>query len=169
MWPNTPHFVLTPEAAICHGGHFYTMSTIQDTIFTMYHMFTLSNFITNVKHSHASHVLFWRLIVHCHHVLIQEGRDPWLSNKWLDLHVPDISTLPGALDLFLICVIAELGGLLNPTAYHKWHRDDRTLEQDHLAEIHTWGLARELLDYWQSWYMFLKVADKVNVDGTDIY
>ncbi|KAF8220480.1 hypothetical protein L208DRAFT_1202251, partial [Tricholoma matsutake] len=38
MQPN-PHFVVTPESAICHGSHFYAVSTIQDTVFGLYHMF----------------------------------------------------------------------------------------------------------------------------------
>ena len=75
MQPNTLHYVLTPQAAICHGGHFYAMSTICDTVFGLYHMFVLSNFITNVKHSQASHLLLQRLIMHTHNALVVGGVD----------------------------------------------------------------------------------------------
>ena len=70
MHPNTPHYVLTPQSVICHGGHFYAMSAMHDTIFGILHMFALSNFITNTEHSQASHLLLWRVILHVHHVLI---------------------------------------------------------------------------------------------------
>ncbi|KAF8230484.1 hypothetical protein L208DRAFT_1145568, partial [Tricholoma matsutake] len=50
MQPNTPHFVVTPESAIYHGGHFYTMSTIQDMVFRLYHMFVASKRVTNTEH-----------------------------------------------------------------------------------------------------------------------
>ena len=57
MRPNTPHFVVTPESAICHGGHFYAMSTIRDTIFGIYHMFVASKNITNTEHTQDAHLL----------------------------------------------------------------------------------------------------------------
>ncbi|KAF8224205.1 hypothetical protein L208DRAFT_1312881 [Tricholoma matsutake] len=57
MRPNTPHFVVTPESAICHGGHFYMMSTIQDMVFGLYHMFVASERVMNMEHSHDVHLL----------------------------------------------------------------------------------------------------------------
>ena len=70
MQLNTPHFVLTPQAAICHGGHFYATSTIRDTVFGLFHMFALSSTITNVEHTQASCLLLQRLIMHTHNALV---------------------------------------------------------------------------------------------------
>ena len=114
MCLNTPHFVLTPEAVICHGSHFYAMSTIQDTIYGVFHMFTLRSFITNTEHFHASRLLLRRLVVHIHHVLVVTPSDAEPS-----AHVPDVSTLDGALELFLILTVIELGELIDPAAYKK--------------------------------------------------
>lgn len=50
MRPNTPHAVYTPDHAICHGGHFYATSTIQDTCFGAFHTFVSSSTITNTEH-----------------------------------------------------------------------------------------------------------------------
>ena len=97
------------------------MSAIRDTVFGVFHMFALSKSITNTEHSSASHLLLQRLIVYVHHVLVREQFDP----DSMDLptaHVPDASTVEGTLDLFLLCIIAELGELLDPAAYRRQHR-----------------------------------------------
>ena len=58
MRPNTPHLVVTPEHAICHGGHFYAMSTIRDTCFGIYHTFIGGALLTNTEYSlHAQQML----------------------------------------------------------------------------------------------------------------
>jgi hypothetical protein len=155
MCLNIPHYVLTPEAAICHSGHFYAMSTIQNTVFGVFHMFALSKSITNTEHSSASHLLLQQLIVYIHHVLVQEQFNP----DSMDLptaHVPDASTVEGTLDLFLLCIITELGELLDPAAYRRQHRDSREFEHGQLSTIYTWGLARELLQWWRSHFWFVK-------------
>lgn len=120
MRPDTLHFVLTPQAAICHGGHFYAMSTIKDTIFGMYHMLTLSSFIMNTEHTQPLRLLLQWLIVHIHQLVIV-GQADFRFAEFPDPHVPDMSTLAGTSDLFLLCIFAELGELLDPTAYAKKH------------------------------------------------
>lgn len=150
MRPNTPHYVLTPKAAICHGGHFYAMSTIRDTVFGVFHMFALSKSITNTEHFDASHLLLQRLIVYAHRVLVRGSTAPTTS------HVPDASTVEGTLDLFFLCIVAELGELLDPAAYKKQHRDSREFEHGQLSTIHTRGLARELLEWWGGRFWFAK-------------
>jgi hypothetical protein len=167
MRPNTPHYVLTPKAAICYGGHFYAMSTIRDTVFGAFHMFALSKSITNTEHSDASHLLFRRLIVYAHHVLVREQFDSE-STAPPTPHVPDARTLEGTLDLFFLCIVAELGELLDPTAYKKRRRDSREFEHGRLCTIYTRGLARELLKWWRTHFWFVK--DKVGfVDGEVIF
>ena len=58
MRPNTPHLVVTPEHAICQGGHFYATSTIRDTCFGIYHTFIGGLLLTNTEYSfHAQQML----------------------------------------------------------------------------------------------------------------
>jgi hypothetical protein len=128
MRPNTPHFVITPESAICHGGHFYAMSTIRDTIFGIYHMFVASKSITNTEHTRDSQLLLRRLVVHAHYVLVKHGSGLDLSTA--PPHVPDVFSFDGALDLFMLCVIMELGDLINPLAYKKKYRRDQDRDRD---------------------------------------
>ncbi|KAF8227114.1 hypothetical protein L208DRAFT_1298262 [Tricholoma matsutake] len=119
MQPNTLHFVVTPESAICHGGHFYAMSTIQDTVFGLYHMFVASERVTNMEHSHDAHLLLQRMVTYLHYVLIKRGSKLDLSMPLPTCHIPDVSTFEGVLDLFMLCVVMELGDLINPLAYRK--------------------------------------------------
>lgn len=168
MQPNTPHYVVTPRAAICHGGHFYAMSTIRDTVYGVFHMFALSKSITNTEHSHASCLLLRRLVVYTHHLLVR-GQFDHDSSPTIDPHIPNITTVEGSLDLFLLCIIAELGELLDPIAYRKQYRDDRELEHERLCTMHTRGLARELLEWWRGWFSFAKSNGDHHIDGKIVY
>ncbi|KAF8177880.1 hypothetical protein BJ912DRAFT_811635, partial [Pholiota molesta] len=47
MRPNTMHAVYTPENSICHGGHFYSMSTLKDTLCGIIHVFVGYHDVTN--------------------------------------------------------------------------------------------------------------------------
>jgi len=156
MRPNTPHFVVTPESAICHGGHFYAMSTIQDTVFGLYHMFVASTRVTNTEHSEDAHLLLRRMVVYLHYVFVKRGskvtdstsKPPPIS------HVPNLSTFEGALDLFMLCIIMELGDLINPLAYKKTYRQARH-HSLRVCTIHARGLSRDLRNWWDSCYIFL--------------
>jgi hypothetical protein len=168
MRPNTPHFVVTPESAICHGGHFYAMSTIRDTIFGMYHMFVASKNITNTEHTQDAHLLLRRLVVYAHYVFVKRGSD-------LDLratrtpHVPNVSTFEGAIDLFMLCVIMELGDLMNPLAYQKKYRRKHDRDYDRLCTIHSRGLARDLRNWWRGHYIFHDIQAGCQVDGELVF
>jgi hypothetical protein len=167
MRPNTPHFVVTPKAAICHGGHFYATSTIRDTVFGVFHMFSLSKAITNTEHTLDSRLLLQRLIVYFHHAFVRGRFDPQ-SSGLPSPHVPDVRTLEGTLDLFLLCIVGELGDFLDATAYAKEYMDDRAREKKQLNAIYTRGLARELLLWWRGLFMFRGKDDR-GVDGGIIF
>jgi hypothetical protein len=57
MKPGTPHAIVTFEASICHGGHFYAMSTIHRTLSGIMHSLVGSNILMNAKHTTDSHML----------------------------------------------------------------------------------------------------------------
>ena len=65
MRPNLPHVIYTPKHAICHGGHFYAISTIQDTMFGLVHSFISGNFVTNTDHPTSRKLL--RRMAHFYH------------------------------------------------------------------------------------------------------
>jgi hypothetical protein len=71
MRPNLPHAVYTPEHAICHGGHFYAISTIQDTMFGLVHSFITGNLVTNTDH--VSSRLLLRRMAHFYHGAFVQG------------------------------------------------------------------------------------------------
>jgi len=71
MRPNTPHAVFSPENAICHGGHFYATSTMQDTMFGIVHSFVGPMSLTNAdKPTHG--IVLRRIAGFYHDALVQQ-------------------------------------------------------------------------------------------------
>ena len=167
MCPNTPHFIVMPESVICHGGHFYAMLTIQDTIFGLYHMFVASTKVTNTAHSHDAHLLLQRMVIYIHSVLIKHVSKMLMVTA--TTHVPDVSTFEGTLDLFMLCVIMELGDLLNPLAYKKKYHRGCNCDHDQLCTIHAHGLSRELRKWWRTQYIFYNPVMNTHVDSEIVF
>lgn len=67
---STPHFVLAIEPSILHGGHFYMMDLMQETLQGLVHSFMLSSFITNTSHS-SSRAILRRMLMFCYMGLIE--------------------------------------------------------------------------------------------------
>lgn len=155
MQPNTPHFVVMPQSAICHGGHFYAMSMIWDTIFGIHHMFVASRNITNTEHTQDAHLLLWRLVVYTHYIHVKRGSKHNLLMVPPTPHIPDISTFEGMIDLFMLCIIMELSNLINPLAYKKKYQCDHDRDYDQLCTIRAHGLSRDLRNWWCARYMFM--------------
>ena len=57
MRPNTLHTVYTPEHMVCHGGHFYATSTMQDTVVAIIHTFICDHYITNSSNPESRLIL----------------------------------------------------------------------------------------------------------------
>ena len=71
MRPGTPHAVITLQKSVTIGKHFYSMSTIQDTAFSLMHSFILEKSITNTSHP-ACMFLIRQLITFVHRAYIKE-------------------------------------------------------------------------------------------------
>jgi hypothetical protein len=156
MRPNTPHMVYTLESAICHGGHFYSISTIRDSVYGIYRTFSASGLLTNTEHTKDARLLLRRLVAFLHYIFVRRQFDP-CRPAMPSPHAPDVSTFEGMIDLFMLCIVMELGHLLNPGAY----RREATPElHDLVSIVYSRGLARELLDWWQACY------ELVGEDGT---
>ena len=62
-------FEETPENVICHGGHFYATSTMQDTMFGIVHTFICPDSLTNAnKTTHG--IVLRRIAAFYHDVLV---------------------------------------------------------------------------------------------------
>ena len=166
MQPNTPHFVLTLQSAICHSGHFYAMSTIQDMIFRVYHSFVVGKKVTNIQHNEDARLLLQRLLIYTHYTLIKCGIQPELTTT---PHIPDISVFEGAIDFFMLCVIMELGDLINPQVYKKRHWQSHNHDYNCLCTIHSHGLARELMKWWCNRYICYDPTEDKHIKGNHIF
>jgi len=74
MHPNTPHAVYTVWHSLCHGRHFYSMSTIQDTLFGIVHAFVVDSYITNTSHENTR-TMIRRMVIFIHRALIDQELD----------------------------------------------------------------------------------------------
>ena len=68
MRPNTPHAVLTPDAAICHGGHYLSTSNLRSTCYGFLMGFALSTLLTNTNHTSECQLLFCKMLAYYYHV-----------------------------------------------------------------------------------------------------
>ena len=80
MRPGTPHAVVTFKASICHGGHFYAMSTIRNTIYGIMHTLVGSNILTNAEHTMDSHMLLQWLVSYVYHHMVEAVFQPSLTS-----------------------------------------------------------------------------------------
>ncbi|KAF8228221.1 hypothetical protein L208DRAFT_1292590, partial [Tricholoma matsutake] len=113
--PNTPHAVLMPEAAICHGGHYLVALNLQPTCYGCLMGFSLSTLLTNTTHTSACQLLFRKMLAHYYAVYTKGRLDDAESPV---PHVPDPSTFDGLHDLFLLCNIIEMANILHLDSYH---------------------------------------------------
>lgn len=61
MRANQPHAVYGKEPTIVHGGHFYLAGLLETTAQSIFHSFTMNQFLTNTVH-HRSLLLLQRMI-----------------------------------------------------------------------------------------------------------
>lgn len=129
MRPNLPHAVYTPEHAICHGGHFYSISTMQDSMFGLVHSFVAGNLVTNTDHVDSR--LLLRRMAHFYHgayvlgLIDEEGRPGMFqANTNADGsidpasgHVPDLQDFKSFLDIVTLCNAVILSNALDGRTY----------------------------------------------------
>lgn len=144
MRPNTPHFVITPESAICYGGHAYATSTLSASVHGIFHTFIASSVVTNTEHTRASRLLLQRLIIYIHDTLVMSSTDDTWSS---DAHIPQVDTTEGSIDLFHLCALMEFGDLLDPFLYDQKHDDT---SECRMNTMYARGCARNLLAWWHS-------------------
>ena len=135
MRPNTPHSVVTPNAAICHSGHYLSTSTLRSTCHGFLMGFSLSTLITNTNHTTKCQLLFRKLLGYYYEVYTQGQPDdagneviftvrmtkltPYFKGPLEFPHpqVPVVSSFNGMQDLFSLCNIIEMANILHPESY----------------------------------------------------
>jgi len=61
MCPRMPHWVVTVKPSICKGGHFYCISTLAETIISLYCTWALGGLITNTNHDPSNALtMYWQ-------------------------------------------------------------------------------------------------------------
>ncbi|KAJ8087316.1 hypothetical protein PM082_006146 [Marasmius tenuissimus] len=125
MRPCTLHYVATLENSICNGSHFYTASTMTDSLFGILHTFLHQNHATNqadMKHR----VTLARLMCTWAEVLVGSNYfsdlDPMESGPWAD--VPDFTTMTGILNFLSLSNLMQFGSLLWSERYEDEEEDN---------------------------------------------
>ena len=128
MRPNTVHAAFTPVASICHGGHFYSSSTMQDSLPGIIHSFVDHIKITNTNHPPVASLLRYMARFY-HSGLIELGVEAFTGEYHLyfpdciklsiylsapeTFHIPWVETVNGALDLFSLCFLVIFGNVFS--------------------------------------------------------
>ncbi|KAF8056321.1 hypothetical protein FPV67DRAFT_1357594, partial [Lyophyllum atratum] len=161
MRPCTPHAVLTPEPTICHGAHYYCMSTIGDSVMGIYHTFIAHSWITNAQHTLAAQKLMARMLIYAY----ENMPYPEKVDDDDKAHLPRLETFADLLDLLTFCNFFELQNLLAPWMY-------KSGEVTHLLErkrsAHTRALARRLV-HWVLENYVVSDSDGVAFDVTQAH
>ena len=157
MQPATIHFVVTPESAICHGGHAYAMSTMVQTLMGISYIFVGSNVLTNTEHTRATRHLLERMLVYCHDYLVMSNRT-FYNLDYLPAYLSDIKEGDGFLNLLSLCVLGEYGEILNPSSY------GQPLDiQEQIFSMYARGCARNLVA-WMHSNMVIDLSDLMMED-----
>ncbi|KAJ3818100.1 hypothetical protein F5880DRAFT_1448164, partial [Lentinula raphanica] len=129
MPPCTPHFVLTPSPAICHGGHFYSYLSLTRTAYSWFHNFIAASTITNTVDHHAlegliSIATFWH-----HSIVIQS--ETYLENLEkrqeakcllghdLMLHLPNFNLMEDTIQFLTLVNLVRLIPVLDVRRYRE--------------------------------------------------
>ncbi|EEB95996.1 hypothetical protein MPER_04945, partial [Moniliophthora perniciosa FA553] len=124
----TPHYVVTLEPALCHGAHFYSVSTMEQSNWALIHTFFRSREITNSDHS-CYHDMLVRIVVHWHDVIVNSSEHFFSRCATSSLvfdHLPNVRLLDGLMQALSLFNLIEMGTLLDGKRYEG--RSDARLE-----------------------------------------
>ncbi|KAF8878615.1 hypothetical protein BD779DRAFT_1474695 [Infundibulicybe gibba] len=163
MRPNTPHAVYTHGHAICHGGHFYATSCLQDTLYSLIHSFVAGSVVTNTEHR-ASRQILRRMVQFYHHVHTNELASSipvaacGVPVEGYQDHMLSLDTSSGVLDLFSICILTEASNILSLETYE----DGMSLEEMRSC-VEARQRSRDLISWFFSKYELVRSG--VVLDG----
>ena len=134
MRANTAHYVFTTEHSIFQGNHFYTTSTLRDSLYGLTHCLMGDIIITNTSHAEAV-LLLLRLLHYFYSEFVLAEPD----FEDLPDHLPDLTTPEGFMDLIHMCSIALLFNILDPRTFQlppSAEDDDESLARDQIGRAH---------------------------------
>jgi len=132
MKANAPHAVFTTEHCIAVGGHFFSFSNMQQTMFGLVHAFVMDTLVTNTEHP-RTRVLLFRMLQYLYKFYVQ-GANP--KSKWLLVdvpsstfmtytsqenaasHLPALTDMDSFLNIFTLCNYCILANVLDPRTYN---------------------------------------------------
>jgi hypothetical protein len=79
MKPTTLHYVVTVEDSITYGRHFYSASTISDSVFGLIHSFVVGVGATNTLHEAGTRTFLHRIMAMWQEHLTGSIRSPGKS------------------------------------------------------------------------------------------
>ncbi|KAF8881089.1 hypothetical protein BD779DRAFT_1675586 [Infundibulicybe gibba] len=152
MRPNTPHAVYTHGHAICHGGHFYATSCLQDTLYSLIHSFVAGAVVTNTEHR-ASRQILRRMVQFYHHVHVNDlAHGPQGAVAEFKDHMLSLDTSNGVLDLFSICILTEASNILS---FETYEQNGMSLEEM-TSCVEARQRSRDLIEWFFSQYELVR-------------
>jgi len=128
--PCRPYAVVTLDHSICEGGHIYTWSTIQDTVYGIFHTFVESQFVTNTEHTWESKELLRRIVTYYHLHFVEEKKSQRGESAHLaefkrvnrsfiapSHHIPDLTDFADVVRLLSLLNVVILGEIIYPPFY----------------------------------------------------
>ncbi|KAF9028091.1 hypothetical protein BDP27DRAFT_1247166, partial [Rhodocollybia butyracea] len=120
--PGTLHIVFTPTKSICTGGYTFNASTMAKTVYSIYHNFVGSSWLTNTLVGNEFSallriVLFWESrLVNPEHGYFEMLEDDASSLP----HIPNLMRMDDPINLLSLLNFADLAWDLTPERY--WGR-----------------------------------------------
>lgn len=130
MPPNTPHAVLSPTNSIFQGSHFYSLTTMRDTLAGLVHMLVQEKYITNTSHP-PLRMMIRKVVAYVHAVVFPHPDAKVDSIQCFD---PKTLTSHTMTYLFVVISLGFLCNILDPRTY-RIRPDDVTPTQEE-KDIH---------------------------------
>jgi hypothetical protein len=171
MRPNTPHAVFTPDHSICHGGHFYATSTMQDTMFGIVNTFMSPNGLTNTDHRPHG-ILLRRIAAFYHDILVKQRVE---DDEYELGHLPNLTSFEGVLDLLTFCNLMVLANVLDFRTYqpapggshkdHNLHDVNEIPAKERYEMAYARGRCWDMLLWFFSKYEIFEKESGLVIDG----
>ncbi|KAJ3754661.1 hypothetical protein EV360DRAFT_11686, partial [Lentinula raphanica] len=127
MPPCTPHFVLTPNSSISHGGHFYSSLSMTRTAYSFFHNFVAADTITNTIDYNALEGLY-SIAAFWHHSIVKDSAtylhklsqaEHTCAGLDIIVHLPNFLVLDDLINFLSLVNLVKLGTVLDIRRYRE--------------------------------------------------
>lgn len=152
--PSTVCYSVSSTACVIRGGHFMSRSTLRTTALGILSTFDM---LSEQTTSSLDMIRYIVTMFHANWVIKDE-------EEHLVDHLPDIETFDGILDVFHICIIAEMGAVLYSPRYQG---DVVNYSVKHrMSFIHCRALAHQILRHLDTSYQLTSLSGQRNEIST---